>query len=314
MRIGLVVDATCDMPSDVLETYGIVILPIGIKIGDTVFADTRDEASAQAFIESDIGERGADAETNSFTVDQIRDLFLKRLVIDYDYVFCLTVMKNRSPIFSNATQASFVILNDYKPIRIAAGHNTPFSLRVIDTQNVFAAQGVTMIEAAQMIAAGEQPPKIRSRIEQLVPNTHGYLIVRDLHYMRARTRKKGEASVSLFSASLGSMLDIKPILHGNRGETAPVGKVRGFDNAARKLLMHVADRIRSGLLSPNICMSYGGPLEEMRALPGYNSLRDLCLGQGVVLHESTMSLTGMVNLGKGALMIGFAAEGQLFKD
>ena len=53
---------------------------------------------------------------------------------------------------------------------------------------------------------------------------------------------------------------------------------------------------------------------EMRALPGYNSLRDLCLGQGVVLHESTMSLTGMVNLGKGALMIGFAAEGQLFKD
>ena len=314
MRIGLVVDATCDMPSSILEKYGIVILPIGIKIGETVFADTRDEQAALAFIESDIAERGVDAETNSFTVEQIRDLFLKRLVIDYDYVFCLTVMKNRSPIFNNATQASFVILNDYKPIRTAAGHNTPFSLRVIDTQSVFAAQGVTMIEAAQMIAADEQPPKIRGRIEQLVPNTHGYLIVRDLHYMRARTRKKGEASVSLFSASLGSMLDIKPILHGNRGVTGPVGKVRGFDNAARKLLMHVVDRVRSGLLSSNVCMSYGGPLEEMRALPGYSSLRDICLSQGVALHESTMSLTGMVNLGKGALMIGFAAEGQLFKD
>ena len=314
MRIGLVVDATCDMPSSILEKYGIVILPIGIKIGETVFADTRDEQAALAFIESDIAERGVDAETNSFTVEQIRDLFLKRLVIDYDYVFCLTVMKNRSPIFNNATQASFVILNDYKPIRTAAGHNTPFSLRVIDTQNVFAAQGVTMIEAAQMIAAGEQPPKIRGRIEQLVPNTHGYLIVRDLHYMRARTRKKGEASVSLFSASLGSMLDIKPILHGNRGETGPVGKVRGFDNAARKLFAYVVDRVRSGLLSPNVCMSYGGPLEDMRALPGYSSLRDICLSQGVVLHESTMSLTGMVNLGKGALMIGFAAEGQLYKD
>jgi DegV family protein with EDD domain len=314
MRIGLVVDATCDMPSSILEHYGIVILPIGIKIGDTQFADTRDEQAAATFIESDIGERGVDAETSSFSVDQIRDLFLKRLVIDYDYVFCLTVMKNRSPIFNNATQASFVILNDYKPIRVAAGHNTPFSLRVIDTQNVFAAQGVTMIEAAQMIAAGEQPPKIRGRIEQLVPNTHGYLIVRDLHYMRARTRKKGEASVSLFSASVGSMLDIKPILYGNRGQTSPVAKVRGFDNAARKLLVHVADRVRGGLLSPNVCMSYGGPLEEMRALPGYNSLREMCLTHGVALHESTMSLTGMVNLGKGALMLGFAAEGQLFKE
>ncbi len=311
MRIGLVVDATCDMPTNILEKYGIVILPIAIKIGETVFADIRDEQSALAFIESDIAERGVDAETSSFSVEQIRDLFLNRLVIDYDYVFCLTVMKNRSPIYNNATQASFVILNDYKPIRIAAGYSTPFSLRVIDTQNVFAAQGVTMIEAAQMIAAGDQPPKIRTRLDHLVQHTQGYLIVRDLHYMRARTRKKGEASVSLLSASLGSMLDIKPILHGNQGVTGPIAKVRGFDAAASKLLTHAADRVRAKLLSPHVCMSYGGPLEEMRALPGYATLRDACREHDVALHESVMSLTAMVNLGKGALTLGFAAEGQL---
>lgn len=314
MRIGLVVDATCDMPSEVFERYGIVVLPISIKIGDTVFADTRNEQTMLNFLESDIAERGVDAETASFSVEQIRDLFLKRLVIDYDYVFCLTVTRNRSPIFDNATQASFAILNEYKPIRAEAGHNTPFALRVIDTQNVFAAQGVTMIEAARMIAAGEQPPKIRARIEQLVPNTHGYLIVRDLHYMRARTSKKGEKSVSLFSASLGTVLDIKPILHGNRGQTGPIAKVRGFDNAARKLFLYAAERARNGLLTPDVCLSYGGPLEEMRTLPGYNSLREVCQSNGVNLHESVMSLTGMVNLGKGALMMGFAAEGQKFSE
>jgi DegV family protein with EDD domain len=310
MRIGLVVDATCDMPSAVLQQYGIVILPISIKIGDTVFADTRDEGATLNFLDSDIAERGIDAETASFTVDQIRDLFLKKLVIDYDYVFCLTVMKNRSPIYNNASQASFAILSDYKPIRAAANHNTPFSLRVVDTQNVFAAQGVTMIEAARMIAAGEQPPKIRARIEQLVPKTHGYLIVRDLQYMRARTKKKGENSVSLFSASIGTMLDIKPILHGNSGQTEPVAKVRGFDAAARKLFIYAAERVRDGLITPDVCMSYGGPLEEMRALAGYESLRSVCADHGVTLHESVMSLTGMVNLGKGCLMLGFAAEGQ----
>ena len=92
MRIGLVVDATCDMPASVLERYGVVILPITIRIGETILADSRDEDAALAFIESDIAERGADAETASFSVDQIRDLFLQKLVIDYDYVFCLTVM------------------------------------------------------------------------------------------------------------------------------------------------------------------------------------------------------------------------------
>lgn len=103
MRIGLVVDATCDMPSSVYEQYGIEILPISIKIGEALFADTRDEQATLNFLESDIAERGIDAETASFSVEQIHDLFLKRLVIDFDYVFCLTVMKNRSPIYNNAT-------------------------------------------------------------------------------------------------------------------------------------------------------------------------------------------------------------------
>ncbi|MFZ5636486.1 MAG: DegV family protein [Pseudomonadota bacterium] len=310
MRIGLVVDATCDMPSALFEKYRIEVLPISIKIGETTFADTRDEHATLTFIESDVAERGIDAETSSFSVEQIRDLFLRKLVIDFDYVFCLTVMRNRSPVYDNANQASFAILNEYKPIRQAAGHNTPFSLRVIDTQNVFAAQGVTMLEAAQMIAAGEQPPKIRARIEQLVPKTHGYLIVRDLQYMRARTKKRGDTSVSLFSASVGTMLDIKPILHGCSGNTEPVAKVRGFEAAARKLFMYAVDRVRGGLITPNVCMSYGGPLEEMRALGGYESLRSVCVEHGVTLHESVMSMTGMVNLGKGCLMLGFAAEGQ----
>ena len=310
MRIGLVVDATCDVPAEVFERYGIVVLPISIKIGSTTFADTRSEDATLAFLESDVAEGGIDAETASFSVDQIRDLFLQKLVIDFDYVFCLTVMRSRSPVYDNANQASFAILNEYKPVRQAAGHNTPFALRVVDTQNVLAAQGVSLLEAARMIAAGDQPPKIRARIEQLIPNVHGYLVVRDLQYMRSRTRKRGDSSVSLFSASVGTMLDIKPILHGCAGNTEPVAKVRGFDAAARKLFLHTAQRVKEGLLTPDVCMSYGGPLEEMRALPGYESLRSACAENSVNLYESVMSMTGMVNLGKGCLIIGFAAEGQ----
>lgn len=310
MRIGLVVDATCDVPAEVFERHGIVVLPISIKIGTTTFADTRSEDATLAFLESDVAEGGIDAETASFTVDQIRELFLQKLVIDFDYVFCLTVMRSRSPVYDNANQASFAILNEYKPVRQAAGHNTPFALRVVDTQNLLAAQGVSLLEAARLIAAGDQPPKIRARIEQLIPHTHGYLVVRDLQYMRSRTRKRGDSSVSLFSASVGTMLDIKPILHGCAGNTEPVAKVRGFDAAARKLFLHAAQRVKGGLLTPDVCMSYGGPLEEMRALPGYESLRAACAENGVNLYESVMSMTGMVNLGKGCLMVGFAAEGQ----
>ncbi len=147
--------------------------------------------------------------------------------------------------------------------------------------------------------------KVR-RLEELAGNVHGYMITRDLYYMRARARHKGDRSVGLLTAALGSALDIKPVLHGYRGETAPVAKIKGFDNAVQRLFGFVGQRVVHGLLTPVVCVSYGGPLDELRALPGYAPLRETCQAHGVALLESVMSLTGMVNVGKGAVTVGFA--------
>ena len=284
-----------------------------MRIGEAVLADQRNEQATLEFLHAHVAEGGHEAETMPFTVEQIRDLFLQRLVIDYDYVFCLTIARSRSPIFDHATQASFAILSEYREARAAAGHTTPFALRVIDTQNLFAAQGVLAIEAARLRAAGEGPPKIRARLEHLALHLHGYMVPRDLYYLRARARKKGDRSVSLLSAALGSALDVKPILHCNRGETGPVAKPRGFDTAVQVLFDNAIARIRAGLLTPTVCLSYGGELAELRALPGYTALRAACAEHNIECHESVMSLTGMVNVGKGALVVGFAAEPHAFR-
>jgi DegV family protein with EDD domain len=308
MRIGLVVDSACDLPLEYLQRHSITILPITVRIGEAVLADHRNEQATLEFLHAHVAERGAEAETMPFTVQQIHDLFLERLVIDYDYVFCMTITRSRSPIFDNAQQAGFAILNDYKPVRAAAGNNTPFALRVIDTQNLFAAQGITAVEAVRLREAGEGAPKIRARLENLALHTHGYMIPRDLYYLRARARKKNDRSVGLLSAALGSALDIKPVLRGYRGETGPVAKIKGFEPAVEKLFAFTVARIQAGLMTPTVCMSYGGELEEMRALPGYQDLKQACVDNNIELFESVMSLTGMVNVGKGALVVAFAAE------
>lgn len=312
MRIGIVVDSACDLPRDFIQKNKITVLPITVRIGDAVLDDHRDEEATLSFLHTHVAEHGHEAETTPFSVNQIRDLFLERLVIDYDHVYCLTITKTRSPINANATQAGFAILNDYKPVRHAAGCNSPFALRVIDTQNLFAAQGVTAVEAVRMRDAGTGVQQIRERLETLAHHTHGYMIPRDLYYLRARARNKGDRSVGLFSAALGSALDIKPILHGYRGETAPVGKLKGFDNAVKKLFEFTANRVKAGLMAPTVCISYGGELGEMHALPGYRPLREACSNNDVTVYESVMSLTGMINVGKGALVIGFADEPHTF--
>jgi DegV family protein with EDD domain len=313
MRIGLVVDSACDLPFDYLRQNDIAVLPITVRIGNEMLADYRDEAATLAFLHAHVAEHGAGAETMPFTVEQIQTLFLEKLVIDYDYVFCMTITKTRSPIFDNAQQASFAILNNYRQPRVDAGHDTPFALRVVDTQNLFAAQGVTAVEAVRLREAGEGAPKIRARLEHLALHTHGYMVPRDLYYLRARARKKGDRSVGLLSAALGSALDIKPVLHANRGETGPVAKIKGFEPAAQAVFTHAIRRIQKGLMTPTVCMSYGGELDEMRALPGYEDLRAACAAHNVELFESVMSLTGMVNVGKGAVVVGFAAEPHVFE-
>ena len=313
MRIGIVVDSACDLPADFIREHNIVLLPITVRIGEAVLADHREEEATLAFLNAHVATGGAEAETIPFSVNQIRDLFLQRLVIDYDHVFCLTITRTRSPIHDNALQASFAILNDYRPVRQAAGHNSPFALRVLDTQNLFAAQAVTAVEAVRLREQDVSVAQMREQLEKLAGNVHGYMITRDPYYIRARGRHKGDRSVSLLSAALGSALDIKPVLHGYRGETAPVAKIKGFDNAVQRLFDFAAKRVAHGLLTPVMCVSYGGPMDELRALPGYASLRSACEAKGVQLLESVMSLTGMVNVGKGAVTIGFADEPHTFE-
>lgn len=309
MRFGIVMDSTCDLPREFIDDHKITIMPITVQIDEHTFIDVRDPVATESYYQGDIGKRGHAAETDSLSIEAIRDLFLGKLVLDYDAVFCLTVTSSRSPIYTNATQASFAILGTYRPIRQAAGNNTPFLMRVVDTKNLFAAQGVAVIEATRLIAADTNPGVIRERLVEVADQIYGYALPRDLHYLRARTRKRGDRSVSFMSAALGTALDIKPVLQCFRGDTKPVAKARGFEQGAAMLFGHATAAVRRGLLVPAVCVSYGGDLAELEKMPGFNVLVEACAEHGVTLYRSMMSITGMVNIGTGAITLGFAAPG-----
>ena len=307
MRIGLMVDATCDLPRKFIDDHQIIIMPITIRIDAHTFVDVHDPDAAEGYYQGEVGKRGHAAETAPLTVDEIRELFLGKLVLDYDAVFCLTTTSARSPIFANATQASFAILGAYRQVRQAAGNNSPFLMRVVDSKSLFAGQGVSAIEATRLIAADTGPGPIRERLAEVAAQTWTYVLPRDLRCLRARARKQGDRSVGLLSATLGTALDIKPLLQCFQGETRPVAKARGFEHGAEMLFGHAARAVKRGLLVPAMCVSYGGNLAELEALPGYGGLADACTEAGVTLYQSAMSITGMVNVGTGAIALGYAA-------
>ena len=308
MRIGLVVDSTCELPREYLDAHHVIVQPIKIHMGNATFVDERNATESLRFYREHLGEQGHAAESTPFTVEQIRELFLTKLVVDFDFVFCLCIMSSRSPIYENSVMASREILRYYHPIRKDAGLKGIFQMRVIDSQTLFAGQAITVIEAVRMISEGAEYNPIYDRLMELSKNTYGYAVPRDVKYLRARAMKRGDRSVTWMKATLGTLLDIKPILRAWRNDTSAVGKAKGFDNGAKALLGYTADRVRKGLMAPNVNLSYGGELDKMRALPGYDQLARACEEKNVALGETVMGLTGMVNIGEGALTVGFAAE------
>lgn len=307
-RIGILVDSACDLPQDHIARHGIRILPITIHLPGGDLVDRRDPEETRDFYARRAGS-AAEAGSSPLSVAQMRELFLSRLVLDHDFVFCLTIASSRSPIFEHARQAGLSILTDYKSVRAAAGIPGPFALRVIDSQTLFAGQGVIAAELVRQLAAGEaNANRLRERAEMLAQNTYGYMVPRDLFHLRTRAQQKGDRSVGLVGAMLGSALDIKPLLRGWRNQTGPVAKLRGFDEGARRLFEFAGTRVKAGLLAPVVCLSYGGELGELHRLPGYGDFVGLCRAQRIEVLESVMSVTGGVNVGPGAVCVGFASE------
>ncbi|MDR6937995.1 MULTISPECIES: DegV family protein [unclassified Luteibacter] len=308
MRIGVAIDAACDVPHEFIEKHGIAVMPITVKVDQQRFKDDRDPAEIQRFRDQKLGSRSHSAETEASSVEDVQNLFLGRMVKEYDCVICLTIMATRSPIHDNVIKASFAILKNYRPVREAAGIGGPFLMRVVDTRNIFAGAASAVVETVRMIQEGRSPAEVRERAAHIADCSYGYMLPRDLNYLRSRARSKGDRSVSFLSSMLGTALDIKPILRGHRGETGPVGKVRGFEHGAQVLFDYVTKRVQAGLLVPSLSLSYGGDLDEMRNLPGYTSMVRTCGESGVEILESPMGITGMVNVGEGAMTIGFASE------
>jgi len=306
-RTAIIVDAACDIPGEYLRRPGMMLLPTLVSTDGYEYTDNRDVATIRSYLrDQKANGNGANAITSAQSVDAMRELFVERLALDYDSVYCLTVSSKRSEIYGNASRAAVQALSDARKIREAAGISRPFQLRVIDTKNLFAGQAIPLYELMDMLDAGMSPREITPRLFAVADATYGYLVPDDLTHLRTRARKRGDRSVGLFGAMIGNALDIRPVVRAHMGLTAPVAKIRGREEAVRRLFRFVGSRVSAGLHTPHVSLSYGGELEELRSMPGYAELASICDVANVQLHESMMSITGCVNVGPRAVAIAFA--------
>ncbi|MAA64312.1 MAG: fatty acid-binding protein DegV [Alteromonadaceae bacterium] len=314
MRVGLIIDSACDLPHEFSRRHNLSILPVTAVIDGQTYIDDHDPVKTQEFYESGLLQKGHHAETEAFSAQQIHDLFLSDIVTEYDVAICETVTRSRSLIYQNATEAMNSVMSHYREAREAAGVSGNFSMRVVDSKQLFAGQGLLAAHTLDLIEKKLSKNELRQQIESFTDRIYTCVIPRDLHYIRERARRRGDKSVSAVAAFLGKALSITPVIFGKGAEGEPVAKTRSFDDAVSKVMAYAAERVKAGLLTPYVCMSCGLSWEEINALPGLDNLREVCKEEGVELLLSQMGITSSIYVGPGSLCLALGAEDHAFSD
>ncbi len=304
-RIGILVDSACDLPADFVREHGIQIAPITVRIGDRFLKDARDRWSTESFFGNELGWDSTDAaETLPTTVEEFQDIILGQMALDYDVIYVLTISATRSDIFRNARVACASLAQQAVNRRYAKGIKSLLQVKVVDSRNLFAGQGVQAARLVELIREHGTPNAIDPALERAISRTVGFMVPDDLKYLYTRAKRKNDRSVGFMSYTLGSMLDVKPVIRAFNGETEAWAKVRSYDAAIERVAEVIGDSAEAGTIEPIVNVGYGGPGETLEKIAPYQALRERLAARDVKVLESHMSLTAGINVGRGALAFG----------
>jgi fatty acid-binding protein DegV len=315
MRFGLLVDASCDLPVSLIEHPQVVVLPIHARVNDQKWRDDRSESVRKQFLDAvnAIGWKG-EIETMPLNADEMRQFVLERLATQFDYVFAVTAMRTRSAIFDTLTEVAIRIQPHATKARLEAGIKGPFRLQVCDSSTLFSGHGAIALSLLDELGRNTITTQISRLVETVyAQNAYSYFAPAGLTQLYQRAKQRGDKSLNFVSYALGSALDIKPIVCAVKGNTAPVAKVRHFEEAADRVLNNATAQVTAGLLSPHLVVSDGGGLEVLRNSEPYEGLRAACAKRGVSLHEVPMGLGALVNAGVGGVAVGFLSGDHQFQ-
>ncbi|HEX6865126.1 MAG TPA: DegV family protein, partial [Thermoanaerobaculia bacterium] len=226
-RVQIVTDSTADLPSDLVQAYGIAVVPLTVAFGKEVFRDRVDIQPGQFY--KMLTTNKAHPKSSPPTQADFAERYRGWLAQGHEVV-SLHISSKLSKTFEHASAAADEV----------DGHLRGGALSVVDTGQVSAAMGMLVLFAARMAARNETAATIRERLLDMAPRIHTLFVVDTLEFL-AKGGRIGKAR-----ALVGGLLGIKPILGMVDGEVAPVDRVRGGRAAHPRILELLHKRVEKG--------------------------------------------------------------------
>jgi DegV family protein with EDD domain len=232
MGVRVVTDSACDLPDDLVERYGIEIVPLTIRFGSEELIDRKELTTGEFW-------RRLEAspvlpETAAPSPGAFERTF-RHLVDDgATGIVCINLSSKLSGTMQSAEVAAKA-LEGTCPVE------------VIDSLHVSMGLGNLCLIAARSAAEGDTLSSIVSNVLDRRNRTKLYGTLDTLEYL-----KKG-GRIGNARALLGSMLAIKPVVEVLNGSVEEAGKVRTRSKALRLL----AERVKQHQPVENLAVLHG---------------------------------------------------------
>jgi len=204
-RVAIVCDSACDLPDELLDRWGIALVPLQVVFGDDAFLDRVQLQPAEFYRRLRAG--GPPPTTSQPSPAQFRDVF-EHARADAGGVVAITLSSALSGTYANAEAARRTF--------------APGGVHVVDSRSASFGIGLLALRGAELAEAGWEAPAIAAELERVRGQSGMFVTVDTLEYLLRSGR------VSRVQAWLGGLLDMKPILSLDReGKVVAAARVRG---------------------------------------------------------------------------------------
>ncbi len=280
----IITDSCCDFPAELYEKLNLTLVPLSVEFRGQVFDDKNDESLKELY---DGLRAGETAHTSAVNPQRWGDVMEKALSQGMD-VLAMAFSSGLSTTYQSAVIAAEELKEKYPNRKIL----------VVDTLSASMGQGLLVWNACKLRDQGRSLEEVHTWVEENKLHLCHWFTVDDLMYLKRGGR------ISAATAVVGTMLQVKPVLHmDNDGHLITKSKVRGR-KAALDALAKKAAELGAGFDNSTMFLSHGDCIEDAQYLA--NLLKETC---GV--KEVVISYVGSVigsHSGPGTVALFFLGE------
>ena len=247
MSFAVFADGSANLPKSMSD--GITLLPCDYTINGTprTYLGDVDQFDGHAYYE--MLRQGAAIKTSLLNTQLFIDYFSKILEKGRDIIY-ISMSSGISGTYNAAVIAAQELMDRYKERFV----------HIVDSKGCGFGSGLLAVHAAELSQQDVSAQEASGILDDEVPHMCQYFTVDDLNFLKRTGRVSG------MTAGIATILNIKPILFGNKeGQIVACEKVRGRNKSIEAIVRNYKEKFLYGL-KQTVCISHGDCIEDAKKL------------------------------------------------